>query len=295
MREDRHLIILAFYVAVPRMLADVVVADFQMKRTIFGSTYATPLIVSPIGVQGQLHEDADVGTAIAATSLGIPYTHSSAASFSLEKVASEADFTSGDDLGFFQLYWPIDDDVATSIITRAKKAGYKAIVVTLDTWILGWRPSDLDTGYNPFLTGKGVANVFSDPVFVEKYCDGKSPLSKDASQEDVLSASIAAIGQLNPGVSRKWSDLSLIRKVWGDGPIILKGIQSVTDASRAVEAGVDGIWVSNHGGRQVDGAIGSLQALKPIAEYVKSVKNGPKIIFDSGIRSGADIMKALGE
>jgi lactate 2-monooxygenase len=96
-------------------------------------------------------------------------------------------------------------------------------------------------------------------------------------------------------VSRKWADLPFLRKVWGDGPIILKGIQTVTDASRAVEAGMDGIWVSNHGGRQVDGAIGSLQALVPIARYVKSLKNGPIIVFDSGIRSGADIMKALGE
>jgi lactate 2-monooxygenase len=183
---------------VPRMLGDVTVADFQMKRIIFGTTYQTPILVSPIGVQGQLHEEADIGTALAASSAGVPYTHSSAASHPLEKVAEEADFAGGDDLGFFQLYWPIDDDVATSIITRAKKAGYKALVVTLDTWILGWRPSDLDTGYNPFLTGKGVANVFSDPVFVEKYCEGKSPLDKDASSDDILSASLAAIGQLNP-------------------------------------------------------------------------------------------------
>lgn len=280
---------------VPRMLADVNVAEFEMKRTIFGKTYDTPLVISPIGVQGQLHEDADTGTAIASTSLGVPYTHSSAASVSLEKVAEEADFASGDELGWFQLYWPLDDDITASILQRAKRAGYKALVVTLDTWILGWRPSDLDTGYNPFLTGKGVANVFSDPVFVEKYCEGKSPLRDDISEDDLFSAAIAAIGQLNPGISRKWSELPFLRKHWGDGPIILKGIQNVTDASRAVEAGMDGIWVSNHGGRQVDGAQGSLQALKPIAQYIRSLKDGPKIIFDSGIRSGADIMKALGE
>jgi lactate 2-monooxygenase len=280
---------------IPRMLADVEIAEFKMTREIFGKTFATPIIVSPIGVQGQLHAEADSGTAQAASNLGVIYTHSSAASMSLEKVAEEADFASGDELGWFQLYWPIDDDVAISILQRAKKAGYKALVVTLDTWILGWRPSDLDTGYNPFLTGKGVANVFSDPVFVEKYCEGKSPLREDATEEDIMAASIAAIGQLNPGVSRKWSDLPFLREHWGDGPIILKGIQTVTDASRAVEAGMDGIWVSNHGGRQVDGAIGSLQALVPIASYLRSITNRPKIIFDSGIRSGADIMKALGE
>lgn len=277
------------------MLADVEAAQFYLKREIFGKTYSTPILVSPIGVQGQLHEEGDVGTALAATSLGVPFVHSSAASKPLEVVAEEADFTSGDDLGWFQLYWPIDDDVAISILQRAKKAGYKVLVITLDTWILGWRPSDLDTGYNPFLTGKGVGNVFSDPVFVKKYCEGKSPLNKDATKDDILAASIAAIGQLNPGVSRKWSDLPFLRKHWGDDPIILKGIQTVTDASRAVEAGMEGIWVSNHGGRQVDGAIGSLQALIPIASYIKSVKNGPKIVFDSGVRSGADIMKALGE
>lgn len=277
------------------MLADVEVSDFKMTREIFGKTFATPIITAPIGVQGQLHEEADVGTAIAASASGIIYTHSCAASVSLEKVAEEADFGSGDELGWFQLYWPIDDDLCISLLQRAKKAGYKALVVTLDTWILGWRPSDLDTGYNPFLTGKGVANVFCDPVFIEKYCDGKSPTREGVTDEEVLSASVAAIGQLNPGVSRKWSDLAFLRKHWGDGPIILKGIQTVTDASRAVDAGMDGIWVSNHGGRQVDGAIGSMQALVPIANYVKSIPNGPKIIFDSGVRSGADIMKALGE
>ncbi len=124
-------------------------------------------------------------------------------------------------------------------------------MVTLDTWSLGWRPRDLNTTYNPFLTGEGVANVFSDPVFIQKYCEGKDPRREGVTKDEITQASVAAIAQLSPGVSRTWSDLAILRKLWGDAPIVLKGIQSVSDAARAVEAGMDGIWVSNHGGRQL--------------------------------------------
>ncbi|PWN97525.1 FMN-dependent alpha-hydroxy acid dehydrogenase [Tilletiopsis washingtonensis] len=279
---------------VPRMLAGVDLAQFDSSVTLFGRRFPTPLVVSPIGVQAQLHKDCDVATASAARELGIPFTLSSATSTPMEQVITGAGYDEEGDEGqeaWFQLYWPSDDDITRSLLARAKKAGYKVLVVTLDTWSLGWRPRDLDAAYNPFLHGEGVANCFSDPVFVEKYCEGKSPLRKDASADDTQAASIAAIGLLTPGISRAWADLALLRELWGDAPIILKGIQALSDAQRAVEAGMDGIWVSNHGARQVGGACGALQALRPIAQYARS--QGKTVIFDSGVRTGADVIKAL--
>ena len=305
---------------VPRMLAGVELDSFDMETTLFDRKFPTPFIVSPIGVQSQLHPEADKATARAAASLGVPFTLSSATSTAMEEVVKSAEFDADEpgSEGWFQLYWPQDDDITKSLLDRAKKAGYKVLVVTLDTWSLGWRPQDLDRAYNPFLTGSGTANLFTDPVFIEKFCDGKSPTRKDATKEEILEASMACISQLTNGNSREWSELKLLREMWGaEGKIVLKGIQSVSDAARAIEAGMDGVWVSNHGGRQVrsriisslpiqylrfllfqvDGAIGSLQALPGIARYLRSVSTKsntrPTIIFDSGIRTGADAMKAL--
>ncbi|SPO30987.1 related to CYB2 - lactate dehydrogenase cytochrome b2 [Ustilago trichophora] len=286
---------------VPSMLRDVSLAEFDSTTRLFGRDYSSPLVIAPIGVQAQLHPtDADCATARAAAELEIPFTLSSATSRPLEKVYDHAGFSKEEDGpdAWFQLYWPQDDELTESLLSRAKKAGYRVLVVTLDTWNLGWRPRDLDTAYNPFLTGEGVANVFSDPVFIEKYCEGKDPRRTDVTKDEITSASVAAIAQLSPGVSRTWSDLALLRRLWGSDPIVLKGIQSVTDAARAVEAGMDGVWVSNHGGRQVDGAVPSLTQLPAIAEYINSLprKEGEEkktIIFDSGVRCGADIMKAL--
>lgn len=310
------------------MLADTDVADLDMKTELFGHVHNSPFIVSPIGVQSLYHEEADIATARAAVALGIPYTHSSAASTSMEDVASNAELADEDNHGWFQLYWPSDDSLTESIVKRAKNAGYKVLVVTLDTFVLGWRPRDLDQGFNPFLTGKGVANVFSDPYFIEAYCDGKDPRRKDGTEEEIFEASVQAVNLLNPGISRKWSELAFLRKIWGDRPIVLKGILSPMDANRAVEAGMDGIWVSNHGGRQVDGSISSLQALASIGRYVRGLplyltpglvtvrgkpavpadasaagagdeeraaqrRRRPYLIFDSGVRCGADAMKAL--
>ncbi|KAK0545142.1 hypothetical protein OC846_005786 [Tilletia horrida] len=270
-----------------------------------GKLFPTPLVLCPIGVLGQLSKENDAPVVRAASEQNIPFTMSSASSTPCEVVAETGEWDPKDSPGregWFQLYWPSDDDVTTSILSRVKKAGFTTVVITLDTWALGWRPRDLDnSGYNPFLHGQGVANIFSDPVFVEKYCEGKSPLAKDATEDDVSAASLAAIGLITPGFSRSWEDLKIIRERW-DGPIVLKGIQTPQDAIRAVAAGVEGIWVSNHGGRQVDGAIGSLQTLRSIAKVVHATKSTsakpedvkrPAIIFDSGVRSGADIMKAI--
>ncbi|CDW94384.1 hypothetical protein [Sporisorium scitamineum] len=280
------------------MLRDVSLAEFDSTTRLFGRDYSSPLVVAPIGVQAQLHPaDADCATARAAADLEIPFTLSSATSRPLEKVHECVGFAKeGEEDGvdaWFQLYWPRDDELTESLLARAKKAGYRVLVVTLDTWNLGWRPRDLDTAYNPFLTGEGVANVFSDPLYQ------KDPRRPDATKDEITQASIAAIAQLSPGVSRIWSDLTHLRQLWGStSPIVLKSIQTVADAARAVEAGMDGVWASNHGGRQVDGAVASLAQLPAIADYIHSLPRKQHaerktVIFDSGVRCGADIMKAL--
>ncbi|KAL9937279.1 hypothetical protein V8E36_003688 [Tilletia maclaganii] len=278
----------------------------ESEGALVGKLFPTPLVLCPIGVLRQLHQGKDLDVARAAAELNIPFTMSSASSTPCEEIAAAAEWdpksSPGRD-GFFQLYWPSDDEVTASILSRARKAGFSTLVITLDTWALGWRPRDLDhNGYNPFLHGEGVANVFSDPVFVKKYCEGKSPLGAGVSDEERQQAAIAAISLITPGYSRGWEDLKIARELWGEGPIVLKGIQTPADAVRAVQAGVQGVWVSNHGGRQVDGAIGSLQALRSIVQVVHSSvstsasaekRTRPAVIFDSGIRTGADIMKAL--
>lgn len=178
---------------VPQMLRNVALSDFTSPTRLFGKEYPTPIVIAPIGVQAQLNkEHADCATAAAASELNIPFTLSSATSRPMEQVYEAGAFKENDSDAWFQLYWPLDDDITASLLKRAKSTGYSVLVVTLDTWQLGWRPRDLDTGkstsrrvlrqitklefataYNPFLTGEGVANVFTDPVFVEKYCDGK--------------------------------------------------------------------------------------------------------------------------
>lgn len=165
------------------MLGGVKLEEFDMSITLFGRRFSTPFVLSPIGVQAQLHPEADRATARACANLCVPFTLSSATSTPLEDVMniaqpihqSKADEGSGAEgsEAWFQLYWPSDPDITASLLARAKKAGYKVLVVTLDTWSLGWRPRDIDIAYNPFLTGQGCANVFSDPVFIKKYCDGK--------------------------------------------------------------------------------------------------------------------------
>ncbi|PWN23359.1 FMN-dependent alpha-hydroxy acid dehydrogenase [Microstroma glucosiphilum] len=283
---------------VPSMLGGVDVSSFDSSVTLFGKTYPTPLVICPIGVHSQLNkEEADIATARAASSLGVPFTLSSAGDRSIEEVQSAVEFDEEEEgnEAWYQLYWPSDDKLTESLLTRAKKAGYKALVVTLDTWALGWRPRDLDTAYNPFLRGQGIAQLASDPYFIETYCDGKDPRRSDITKEEILQVSATAVSLLNPGISRSWAELPLLRKIWGDErPILLKGIQSVADARRALddtESRIDGIWVSNHGGRQVDGAIGALQALPAISNLCR--QRGKTVIFDSGIRTGSDVIKAL--
>jgi lactate 2-monooxygenase len=259
---------------VPRMLRDV--AERDLSTTVLGTAMPAPLMLAPIGVQKVVHPDGELATARAAASLGLPMIASTAAAFTLEEIAEAG----GDAPRWFQLYWPNDRDLAASLVSRAEAAGYGAIVLTVDTFVPGWKPRDLQQAWLPFLNGVGVANYFQDPVF-------RAALEKTP-EEDVGMATGHFLGiQANPSLS--WDDLAWLREQTSL-PIVIKGIQHPDDAREAVKRGIDGIVVSNHGGRQVDGAIGSLDALPAIAE---AVGDDLAILFDSGIRSGSDAIKAL--
>jgi lactate 2-monooxygenase len=259
---------------VPRMLTNA--TERHLGTSLLGTDMPAPVLLAPVGVQSILHPDGELATVRAAAELGVPFVLSTASSHTIEEVAEAA----GDAARWFQLYWPNDPDVAASILDRARKAGYRVLVVTLDTWTLAWRPHDLDRSYLPFLRAVGTAIPFSDPAF-------RAGLA--ASPEEDLPMAILRWVQLFTGTDKSWDQLSFLREHW-DGPIVLKGIQHVDDARKAVDAGVDGIVVSNHGGRQVDGAVGSLEVLPEIAD---AVGEQVEVLFDSGIRGGADIVKAL--
>jgi L-lactate dehydrogenase (cytochrome) len=249
----------------------------DLSTTILGTRMPAPVLFAPVGVQTLAHPDGDLATARAAAELGLTYIHSTQGAYKMEDVAE----ANGDGSRWYQLYWPTDDELVASFLHRAAAVGYTHLVITLDTTLLGWRPMDLDIGYSPFLENKGIANYTSDPVFQRKHM----PVPAEVAP---LAAGIAFARVFqNPGLS--WSQLPLIRENW-DGPILLKGIQSPRDARLAIEHGIDGIVVSNHGGRQVDGAIASLDALGPI---VKAVGGEMPVLFDSGIRTGRDAFKAL--
>jgi lactate 2-monooxygenase len=258
----------------PRMLRDV--SERSLSRTVLGAELPAPVLLAPIGVQTLAHPEGELAMARGAASVGVPLVASSAASHTIEQIAQAA----GKLTRWYQLYWPRDRELARSFVERAERAGYGAIVVTLDTWLLGWRPADLSEAFLPFLWGEGNRNYLEDPVF--------RGLLDVAPEEDMQ----AAIGQwawqfANPSVT--WDDLAFLRECT-KLPIVLKGILHPDDARLAVEHGVEGVLVSNHGGRQVDGAVGALAALPGV---VQAVDGRSEVLFDSGIRSGADALKAL--
>jgi L-lactate dehydrogenase (cytochrome) len=256
---------------VPRMLRGVARRD--LSASLLGTAMPAPVMVGPVGVQQIVHEDAEIATARAAASLGIPYVHSTAATRSIEDVAE----ANGAGPRWFQLYFPTDREVALSFLGRAEAHGYTAVVLTVDTLSLGWRPRDLATAYLPFLRGIGLANYTSDPVFARRLLG------------DGLEPTVAQWVETFPNPGLTWDDVAWLRGRT-DLPLLVKGICCGADARLAVEAGAQGLVVSNHGGRQVDGAVAALDALP---EVVAATGEDIPVLFDSGIRTGADAVKAM--
>ncbi|AUH39815.1 lactate 2-monooxygenase [Streptomyces sp. CMB-StM0423] len=259
---------------VPRMLTGA--TGRSPATTVLGTELPAPVLLAPVGVQSIVHPDGEPATARAAAALGIPMVMSTASSYTIEEVAE----ASGAGPRWYQLYWPNDDEVCASILARARAAGFTALVVTLDTWTLAWRPRDLDAAYLPFIRGVGTAVAFSDPAF-------RAGLEKPP--EEDLGAAVLRWVPMFTGTDRTWDRLPFLREHW-DGPILLKGVQHPDDARRAADAGMDGVVVSNHGGRQVDGAVASLDVLPEVAA---AVGDRVEVLFDSGVRTGADVLKAL--
>lgn len=258
---------------VPRMLGDV--SQRNISTEIFDMRLSSPVLLAPIGVLSIIHPEAELAVARAANKLNIPFILSTVSSKPMEEVAA----LQSENRHFFQLYWGRNKDFTRSLLNRAEKTGYKAIVVTLDTRLFAWRERDIQNAYLPFLYNEGLANYFTDPVFLAAVGDP----AKDRMKTLMHFASCFS----NPRST--WKDLAELR-TYTKLPFIVKGIQHPDDAKRAIDAGVDGIIVSNHGGRQLDGAIGALHTLKEIAE---SVGDQTTILFDSGVRRGADVFKAM--
>jgi len=258
----------------PRMLAGNVKRDISVE--VLGTRSPAPFLLAPIGVLSIAHPDGELAVTRAAAATGVPMILSSAASSSIEEVAEAM----GDAPRWFQLYWANDREICGSFCRRAADSGYRAIVVTLDTMILGWRPRDLRGAYLPFIKGEGCAQFFSDPVF-------RSRLAKPP-EEDLLTAAATMLSNF-PNLGLTWDDLSWLREQV-ELPLLVKGVLTAEDAARAKERGVDGIVVSNHGGRQVDGAVASLDAL---VEVRAEIGPGYPLLVDGGIRSGSDVLKAL--
>jgi lactate 2-monooxygenase len=258
----------------PRMFVGAAQRDLSVD--LFGLTLPSPLFMAPIGVIALCAQDGhgDLATARAAARTGIPMVMSTLTEDPLEDVAAAF----GETPGFFQLYTPTDRDLAASLVHRAEAAGFKGIVVTLDTWVTGWRPRDLSTSNFPQLRGKCLANYTSDPVFRASLAQ-----SPEENPQGALLKWISVFG--NP---LTWNDLPWLRSLT-KLPLLVKGICHPDDARRAIDGGVDGIYCSNHGGRQANGGIPALDCLPGVVEAA----GGVPVLFDSGVRSGADVVKAL--
>ncbi|MEG3153783.1 alpha-hydroxy-acid oxidizing protein [Sphingomonas sp. RB1R13] len=259
---------------IPRMMIDTRVRDLSVE--LFGMTFPSPLFMAPIGVTGLATSDGhgDIAAARAAAMSGVPLIASTLSNDPVEDVIAAA----GETPCFFQLYTPKDEDLAQSLVARAEAVGAKAIVVTLDTWVTGWRPRDLNNGSFPQLKGHVMENYFSDPVFLKLL--GK-PVEGNRQEAVTLWASLF-------GRVLTWDDIGWLKSLTSL-PILLKGICHPDDARRAVEAGADGIYCSNHGGRQANGGIAAIDCLPGVVAAAGEVP----VLFDSGVRSGSDVVKAL--
>lgn len=258
----------------PRMLRGV--HEPQLATELFGQPLRAPVLLAPIGVLSIIHPDAEIAVAHAAAAVDVPLVLSTAASSTIEQVAEAA----GDTMRWFQLYWSRNRDFTASLVDRATAAKYGAIVVTLDTMQLAWRERDIDNAYLPFLLGEGLANYFSDPEFRR---------ALPTPPEENPRAAIEYFASVFSEPTLTWDDLAFLRERTSL-PILLKGLLHPDDAKRARDAGMAGVIVSNHGGRQMDGAIAALDALPAV---VGAVGHEMPVLFDSGIRRAADVFKAL--
>ncbi|MEV7196080.1 alpha-hydroxy-acid oxidizing protein [Streptomyces sp. NPDC093510] len=259
---------------IPRMFVGAAQRDLSVD--LFGMRLPSPLFMAPVGVLGICTQDGhgDLATARAAARTGVPMIASTLSEDPMEAVAAEL----GETPGFFQLYTPTDRALAESLVHRAEKAGFKGIVVTMDTWISGWRPRDLSTSNFPQLRGHCLANYTSDPVF-------RAQLPADPEQ-DMQSAVFQWVRVF--GNPLTWDDLPWLRSLTSL-PLIVKGLCHPEDVRRARDGGVDGVYCSNHGGRQANGGLPALDVLPGVVEAA----DGLPVLFDSGVRSGADIVKAV--
>ncbi|WP_240917844.1 lactate 2-monooxygenase [Phycicoccus sp. HDW14] len=300
---------------VPRMLVDTSERDLSVE--LLGRRHASPLLVSPVGVLSAAHRDADLAVARGARTHDVTPVLSTQASVPMEEVAAALGHT-----GFwYQLYWSRDDDLAASLVRRAEACGAEALVVTLDTAYLGWRPRDLDLGHLPFARGEGIAQYTSDPVFrrlVEERVAAAALSDPEPQPRPTPTAvrTLLSMSRNHPGPTREnvsspvpraavetfldvfsrpsltWEDLPRLRELTSL-PVVLKGVLHPDDATRAADEGVDAVWVSNHGGRQVDRSVGALDALPGVVDALRSAGSDLPVLFDSGVRSGADAFVAL--
>ncbi|WP_251550537.1 lactate 2-monooxygenase [Neobacillus muris] len=259
---------------VPRVLCDT--SSRELTIELYGKKLNYPILLAPVGVQSIVHPDGELAAARAAASMEIPLIASTASTYSLEKISAEM----GDSPRWYQLYWSNDREIAASMVNRAENAGYDAIVITVDTPMMSWREKDIEHAYLPFLEAKGIGNYLEDPVFLSRL--------EVSPQEDMQSA-VMLWSKVFGNPALTWVDLEFIKQQT-KLPILLKGILHPEDARLAVEHGADGIIVSNHGGRQVDGAIAAIDALPGV---VDEVQGKIPVLMDSGIRRGSDIIKAL--
>lgn len=261
------------YRIVPRMLRDV--ADRDRSVELFGREYPVPVALAPVGVLSIVHESAERAVAQAATEIGVPMVLSTVSSVTLEEVVADLDAP-----GWFQLYPSADRELTRSLVERAEAAGYEALVITVDTPLLSWRERDVEDAYLPFLDGEGLANYLGDPAFLDR-------LDHDPEENEL--AAIREFVDVFGDPSLTWDDLEWMVELT-DLPVLVKGILHPEDATAAVEAGADGVIVSNHGGRQVEHAVPALEVLP---EIVEAIDDDAAVLFDSGIRRGADAVVAL--
>ena len=261
----------AKYSIVPRFLTDVSEPDTSIE--LFGKTHPTPFLFAPVGMNRMAHEDGELAVVRAAQRLGMPYIQSTVSSCSLEEVAEAAP----DHTKWFQLYWSTNEEIAYSMAARAEHAGFEAIVLTVDTVMLGWREEDVRNQFSPLKLGLARGNYMNDPVFTASL--------KDDSFDSYVEGVLANI--FHPALN--WEHVRELKSRLRV-PLLIKGILHPEDARLAMEAGVDGIIVSNHGGRQLDGVIGSLDALPAVAE---AVDGRIPVLLDGGVYRGIDALKAL--